>query len=494
MFLSFTPATLSSALPPPLDWVEEETAGLQLGDARLNRRHRRLLHRLFAQCSQSIPGACQGAAEVKAAYRFLEQKRVTVKKLLSPHLQATAQRARCHPTVLAVQDTTSLDFTGKAVAAELGPLEASSHRGLFVHPTLAVTPDRVCLGLLAVELRVRPEARPSEAAVDHHTLPFADKESVRWRASYQAACQLAAAAPQTRVVSVADREGDIYELYQAVADQGTAPRADYVVRAAQNRCARMTDAEGASRLTKVWAAADAFPVCGQVSYTLAKTATRMAREVTQTIQAGTVTLQPPSRPGGVEVLTPVTVHLVLLREQTPPPGEAPLEWLLVTTLPVDTLAAALDVVRYYLCRWEVELYFKVLKSGCQVEKLFLSTRDRLQKCLALYLILAWRVLYVARLGVACPDLPCSVLFEAGEWQAVVLVTTQQPLPATPPSLGELVRMIAALGSYVGRAGDGPPGITSLWVGLQRALDFARAYDTFGPGTPLAAQLATPRRR
>jgi hypothetical protein len=392
--------------------------------------------------------------------------------------------------VLAIQDTTSLDFTGKAVAAELGPLEAPAHRGLFVHPTLAVTPDRVCLGLLTVEVWVRPAGR----VTDQHQVPFADKESVRWRDSYQASCQLAAGAPQTLVVNIADREGDIYELYQAVADQGAAPRAEYIVRAAQNRRAQVADAAGAARLTKVWAAAAAFPVCGETRYTLPKTATRAAREVTQTLQAGTVLLQPPSRPATAEPLAPVPVHLVLLREPAPPPGEAPLTWLLVTTLPVDTPAAALTVVQYYLCRWEVELYFKVLKSGCQVEKLYLSTADRLRKCLALYLIIAWRVLYVARLGAACPAMPCTLLFDAAEWQAVVLVTTRQPLPETPPTLGAVVRMIAGLGSFVGRTGDGPPGITSLWIGLQRAMDFARAYETFGPGTPLAAQLTVQRRR
>ena len=491
MFLSFDATNLSSPPAPGLDWVETETSGLDLGDARLNRRQRQLLERCFTQCSQSIPGACQGAAEVKAAYRFLEHAKVTVANILSPHLHATAQRARQQPVVLAVQDTTSLDFTGKAVAAELGPLEASTHRGLFVHATLAVTPERVCLGLVAVKLHVRETA---SAQVDHHALPFAAKESVRWRESYLAACRLAQAAPQTRVVSVADREGDIYELYQAVAAQGTAPRAEYVVRAAQNRRARVTDTEGVARLTKAWDAVATLPVCGEVTYTLAKTATRAARTVTQTLQAGTVTLVPPSRPAAADALTPVAVQLVLLREAAPPPGETPLEWLLVTTLPVDTPAAALEVVRYYLCRWEVELYFKVLKSGCQVEKLYLSTRERLRKCLALYLIIAWRVLYVARLGAACPALPCTALFDTAEWHAVVLMSTRQPPAETPPSLGELVRMIAGFGSYVGRPGDGHPGITSLWIGLQRAMDFARAYETFGPGTPLATQLTVQRRR
>ena len=459
-----------------LDWVQEEMTGLTLGDARLAKRQLVLMSALFAQASQSIPAACQGAAEIKAAYRWLEHDKVTPKQVLAPHVRATAQRVAQHPVVLTLQDTSELDFTGKQVAAELGPLTGKHCRGLFVHPTLAVTPEKVCLGVVAVELRIRPEG----TAPDPHTRPIAEKESVRWLTGYQTACALAAKTPATQIVSVADREGDIFELYAEAGRTDAGRRADFVIRAAQNRRVTVADEDGVT-LTKLWDAAAEAPVLGTASYHLVGTANRKARDLTQTVQAVTVTVQPPKRPAGVEPLAPVTLHAVLVREIAPPAEEKPVEWLLLTSLPVDTAAAAMRVVNSYLCRWQVELYFKVLKSGCRVEKLYLTTRDRLKKVLALYLIIAWRVLYLAQLGRACPELPCTALFSAAEWQAVYMVATRTPPPATPPSLDVLVRMIAGFGSFVGRAGDGPPGITSLWLGLQRAMDYARAYDTFGPG-------------
>ena len=463
-----------------LDWVQEEMAGLSLGDARLVTRQQRLLSALFMQASQSIPTACQGAAEIKAAYRWLDHVRVTPGRVLAPHTRATQHRVAQHPVVLTVQDTSELDFTGKQVAAELGPLTSTHCRGLFVHPTLAVTPEKVCLGVVAVELRVRPAGTVPE----QHTRPLAAKESQRWLTGYQTACALAAATPGTQIISVADREGDIFELYAEAGRTEAGRRADFVIRAAQNRRVTVADADGVT-LTKLWDAAAAAPVLGTVSYHLTRTAVRQARDLTQTVQAVTVTVQPPARPAGTVPLAPVSLQAVLVREMAPPAGEDPVEWLLLTSLAVATLPAALWVVQIYLCRWQVEVYFKVLKSGCRVEKLYLATRDRLTKVLALYLIIAWRVLYLAQVGRACPALSCTALFSASEWQAVYLVATKQPPPAAPPSLDTLVRMIAGFGSFVGRTGDGPPGITSLWIGLQRAMDYARAYDTFGPGSRFA---------
>ena len=457
------------------DWVKEEMVGLTLGDARLVKRQEKLLSALFLQASQSIPAACQGAAEIKGAYRWLEQEKVTEVQVLAPHFHATRRRVAQFPVVLALQDTSELDFTGKQVAAELGPLTGNHCRGLFVHPTLAVTPEQVCLGVVAVELRIRAE----EKAPDQHTRPIAEKESVRWITSYQTACALAEETPDTQIINVADREGDIFELYAEAARTDAGRRADFVIRAAQDRRVTVEDADSVT-LTKLWDAAAAAPVLGEVSYHLAGTAVRKARDLTQTVQAVTVTVQPPKRPVGAEPLAPVTLHAVLVREVAPPAGEKPVEWLLLTSLPVDTMEAAMLVVGYYLCRWQVELYFKVLKSGCKVEKLYLTTQDRLKRVLALYLIIAWRVLYLAQVGRKCPELPCTALFSEAEWKAVVMVVTKKHPPATPPPLDTVVRMIAGFGGFVGRRGDGNPGVTSIWIGLQRAMDYARANEAFGP--------------
>ena len=176
------------------------------------------------------------------------------------------------------------------------------------------------------------------------------------------------------------------------------------------------------------------------------------------MRAGRVRLKPPYRKD--ERLPEVEINTVLVEEINPPEGEEPITWLLLTSLPVDTFEQACLVVEYYLCRWQIEIYFKVLKSGCKIEDRQFETSERIKPCIALYMIVAWRVLFVTMLGRECPDLPCTVLFEDDEWESVY--------------------MIASLGGYLNRKCDGPPGTKTMWVGLQRMVDFALAWKSFGP--------------
>ncbi len=200
---------------------------------------------------------------------------------------------------------------------------------------------------------------------------------------------------------------------------------------------------------------------------------RSARTARLTVQAARVALRGPYRPGGK--LADVAVNVVLVREIEPPPGEEPIEWLLLTSLPVDTVEQVLLVIDYYGCRWQIEIYFRVLKSGCKVEESQLETAERFKAYLALCMIVAWRVLYALTLGRECPELPCEVVFEADEWRAVYAVVKNEAPPEVPPPLGEMVKLVASLGGYLGRKCDGEPGPKAMWVGLQRMADLARAW-------------------
>lgn len=133
-------------------------------------------------------------------------------------------------------------------------------------------------------------------------------------------------------------------------------------------------------------------------------------------------------------------------------------------------------MQWYLCRWQIEVYFRVLKSGCRIEQLQLQTRERLEAALALYLIVAWRVLYLMMVGRNSPELPCDVVFTTEEWEAVYLVTQRKKPPRQPPSLGEILVLVARLGGFLARKGDGPPGPKSIWIGLQRVRDFVAALE------------------
>jgi hypothetical protein len=196
--------------------------------------------------------------------------------------------------------------------------------------------------------------------------------------------------------------------------------------------------------------------------------------VHQQLKTVRVTLKAPYRPD--RVLPDVAVTAILATEIDPPAGEDAVEWLLLTNLPVANAEQAIEKLQWYLCRWQIEIFFRILKSGCRIEELQLEKLERLEPALAFYMIIAWRVLFLTMLGRACPEMPCDVVFDAAEWQAVYLVTQRQPPPDTPPPLDRMVRMVAGLGGFLDRKCDGFPGPQTLWIGLQRAADFVLALD------------------
>lgn len=454
----------SGTAEPEETWSEEELSAVDLGDGRLNRRACVLLSQLAQRPEQSIPEACQGWAETQAAYRFFSNEKVTPEGVLLAHVEAVLERARQHPVVLCVQDTTELDFTSRPQTEGLGPLTYESALGLYIHPTVAFTPERLCLGVVDLWTWVRDaQTHGTKDRASRASRPIEEKESFRWLEGYRRICGLQKEVGETtRLVYVADRESDLFELFAEGERQGVA----WLIRANQPRKL----ADGA----RLWQAAEEAPELGQIEFDLAATAQRSSRRVVQTLRSVRVSLAAPYRCD--QVLEAVEVTALLAREETPPEGVEPIQWLLLTNLPVETLEAGREKMQWYLCRWQIEVYFRVLKSGCKVEQLQLQTRDRLESALALYLIVAWRVLYLMMLGRNCPDLPCSVVFETEEWEAVYLVTQRKRPPRQPPSLGELLVLVARLGGFLARKGDGPPGPKAIWTGLQRTRDFVIALE------------------
>ncbi len=447
-------------------WASRELRGVDLGDERLNKRAVKLLEQLGEKPGLSIPAACGGWTETQAAYRFFGNEKVGWEGVLEAHGEATLERVRSQAVVLAVQDTTELDFEGKKDIEGLGPLSYAAQRGMYVHPTLLVTPQRISLGVWDAWMWAR-EADHHGRAKERQRWPIEAKESIRWIEGYEQVCELAVQAPETQVIYVADRESDIYELFAAGERAEAQGRgASWLIRASHNRVLADEDQD------KLRDALEAAPSLGEVSLELPRAPGRPARWVTQTLRAVSVTLRAPYRIG--KKLPGVTVSAVLAREEQPPAGGEPVCWLLLTNLPVTTAEQALEVLNYYLCRWEIELFFRILKGGCEVEKLQLERIERLEPALALYMIIAWRVLYLMRMGRQCPELACDVVFDDEEWQAVYLISEQRLPPAEPPPLAEILAMVARLGGHPGRKGDGPPGPKTIWIGLQRTRDFVLA--------------------
>jgi hypothetical protein len=429
-----------------MGWADEEFRAIDLGDTRRNSRAVRLLERLAERPTASIPGACSGWTETQAAYRFLSADTYDWMDILAPHRECTQVRMAEHPVVLCLQDTTELDFNGQSIAG-FGPLSYEAQRGMYVHPTYAVSAEREPLGVLDAWMWARELKGPDG------TRPGV-RESVRWSEGYARVAELAAALPATRLVYVADREADIRELMVRAHDLGTP--ADWLVRSKHNR----TLPEG----KRLWAKVLASPTLGEIRFTLPAGRGRAAREVRQALSAQRITLSD-GRRGSFDVTG------LIAREIGAPPGVKPVEWRLLTNRTAATLEAVVELIDWYRARWEIELLFLVFKAGCRVEALQLSTIERIERALALFLVVAWRIARLMRLGRTLPDLDAALLLETEEWQAAYILA-KKPLPKQAPRLNEVLRLIARLGGFLGRKGDGEPGVKTIWLGLQRVMDFA----------------------
>ena len=452
--------------------ISAEMAGIDLGDKRLNRRSVRVLETLAAQPQASINAACPAWSETIAAYRLFDHADVSPEKILAPHQAATRERIREQPVVLMVQDTTELDFTAHP-PCDARCLDKSDRWGCYDHTSLAVTPEQICLGVVGQELFDRsPESlgKTQERAA----WPIEQKESYRWLQGYRLACEIARDCPQTRVVSVADCEADIYDIF--VEGQAEGHPADFLIRAKENRATPERDeAAGGAVYHKVREQVQASPLRLRKTIPLSQTPKRKPREAQLELRALRVTVKPPHARGR---LPQVTYNVVLVEEVDGPHDDTDVNWLLMTTLPIDTDEQLLTVIDYYLARWLIEVYFRVLKTGCTVEQMQLETMHRVKNCLAFYKIIAWHVLYLTYLNRKCPDLPCDAVFTDGQWRPVWQIVKKQAPPTIPPRLGDFIKLLAALGGYNNRRLERPPGPQVLWMGLRRMLDFAIAWAAF----------------
>jgi hypothetical protein len=475
-------------------WINDEFAALDLNDLRLDKRARIILNRFATKPSLSIPAACDGLeAEREAAYRFFANDKVDDYEILQAHRHATIQRMADFPVVLLVQDTTEFDYTRpNEVVVDAGPLTFKRQIGFHTHAQVAFTPERLCLGAIAANTWGRDPDEFGKRMQQHAKVAIQAKESYRWVLAYERACEVAAQVPNTQVISIGDAENDIYECFSAALTTEQPCPADWIIRACQlDR--RLAPNEEHHQLMQ---ALQARRPLGTFIMEVAQKKGRSARTATLEVRSASVTLHRPRRPADQPRLPEVKINVVWVRETNPPAGEDPVEWMLLTSLPVETFEQACLVAAYYACRWQIEIYFKILKSGCQVEKLQLETADSIKPCLAMYMIVAWRVQYATMLGRECPELSCEVIFSAAEWKSVWTVQKKVPRPKHAPSLGVFMKLVGQLGGHTGQKWDGPLGPKRLWIGMQRTTDFGHAWRLFGPETVSgpAHKAATPTSR
>jgi hypothetical protein len=451
-----------SSLLYDTNWAVTEFADAELGDLRRTQRLVELAGVLAQHPTAALPEACGDGAMLKAAYRFFDNDAVEPQDVLLSHIEATYGRLAQVPLVLAVQDTTEVDWTAHPATKNLGPLGHSACRGLMVHSTLAFTPERVPLGLLAQQVWTRDPDDIGKRS-RRKQLPISQKESQKWLTSLEAVFNARAECPPTRLVSVGDREADVYDVLAAERPEGV----DLLIRASWDRCVEAPE-------RYVWATVEAQAVAEQLLLQVPRRGAQPAREATLALRFCPLTLCPP-RHRKHEGLSQVRLWAVQVVEVDPPADVTPIEWMLLTTVAVDTVKDAIERVEWYGGRWGIEVWHRILKSGCRIEQRQLETSERLQRCLTLYSVIAWRVFYAVMLARVVPEMPCDILLEIAEWQALYCAIHHCPTPPeSPPTLGEAVRWIAQLGGFVGRRRD-QPGPETVWRGFQHLTDLTRMY-------------------
>lgn len=466
----------------PEDFTDE-FANADLKDVRRSRRLGKVAAALAKSPAASISAASGGWGETMAALRLLNCEDFAPGALLIPHGHATVNRCAGQACVLVSQDTTEFDFTHMKATEGLGPLNDEHRRGFFMHSHYVVSEQGLPLGLLDAAVLLRDD-ETLRSTGSRKQRPIEEKESQRWVDGYQKASGLARESPGCEVVSISDREGDIFELFDAWRRAAGGPRAEWIIRANQDRALAGV---AAGEPCKLFAALESAPALGEIEFEVrarkgrkkvkgTTVATfRSARTVRQAIRAMKITPRPPHRKG--MKLEEVSFWAILAEETHPPAGEDPIRWLLLTSKQVTTLEEARRIINLYLRRWDIEVFHRVLKTGCQVERIQLKTGQAVIKAVMIYAVIAWRILYLTHLGRQCPDLPCGCVFEEAEWKSACAVV-KRGKEAGEPSLSEFIGIVGKLGGHLGRKSDGAPGPRSIWQGLVRVRDFACAWQAF----------------
>jgi len=447
------------------DWNIEEASSLNFNDVRLNERYTKIVEKLYLNPNESLPKSLHTHSELIAAYRFMDNPKVTFETIINSSKANTIERIKNEKVILPVQDTTSLDYTSKKISEQLGHLESKKRRGIFLHPTLLFNESGLCLGNYDAKIWTRDLAKLGKSSNRKKT-GIEEKESYRWLESYYHSCEIAKQFPDKTVINVGDRESDIYELFHLTEDPNN--KSDIVLRAGQNRRTLTEDNEVKLLRDRL----EGMQVKGQLKVSIPKSPRRKAREATLEIKYSKIELLVP--PSKKKSLSNVKINVVHIKEVSNSNDEDSIEWVLLTTLDVNNMGDAIRVLKIYKVRWKIEIFFRVLKSGCKVEELHLQDIDRLKPLLAIYMIISYRIMFLTMIGRVHPDLPADLFFSDDEWQVITLMA-EGSRNENPPTIRGLIRMIGSLGGFLGRKSDGEPGPGQIWTGMKRVADFLLVY-------------------
>ena len=459
-------------------WAEVEFSNVDLGDKRLNRRLIKLSDSFSESPESPINQACGDWAETKAAYRFFKNDSVNAKHILKAHAEKTTERAKRHKTVLAIQDTSYFVYTPHKKTEGLGKLSMKKGKhvkeilslGLIMHSSLAITTEGVPLGLLDQKIISR-KTQSEEQRKLRDVTPIEDKESYRWLASLENSKNNMGT---TQMVTICDREADIYEFFKLSRDIN----APVLVRAKVDRAVNKTSRYAEKDTLKLWDFLLQKTVAGIFEVEIPSRDNKPSRIATMELRFGAFQFNPPTNniKHRSEKLPDLSMNAIYVLEKDPPSEDEPIEWVLLTNLPVNQLDEALEKVHWYSLRWRIEMYHKVLKEF-RVESCRLGDADRLIKYLTVMSIIGWRIFMVTLIARTDPDLPCHTLLANEEWKVLYLkIKKKDKYPKKIPKIGEVVIWIAQLGGFLARKGDGYPGTITLWRGWKRLADLTEGWN------------------
>ncbi|MBD2092363.1 IS4 family transposase [Microcoleus sp. FACHB-1515] len=444
-----------------MSWASRELDHANLGDVRRNRRLVKIVEDLAASPESSVPLASRDRAALQGMYDFWANPRIKAASISESHVWSAVNRSACWGWVLAIQDTTELDYSAHRHKQGLGYLRGADTKGVLLHSVLSVSPEGTPLGILHQRLWARSGRKTLQ-----QRRSSAQKESVRWSESLQATEDLL---PTTRIVTIADREADIYELLAY-------PRletSDYLIRIHHDRQVKLTPKSAAVSLHQMMRSA---PARGYFQLQLQRTPRRAGREAIVSVCWESVWLQPPTHLTDPQ-LEPMQVQVLWAIEEECALEDQPVNWMLVTSLPIGCFEQAQCLLRWYSYRWLIERYHYTLKSGCRVESLQLETFDRIERAIATFAIVAWRLMWLTYLVRPLDnprfDLEAHWELEPEEWQALCHYYDAPPDWFEDPGLQQCIRWIAQLGGFWGRKSDGEPGARTIWRGLRRLRDLVR---------------------
>ena len=457
----------------PSAWIEKEVDGCHFGDMRLSKRFGKLLGMMSEGMGESVPYACQDWANTKAAYRFFSNTDVSEDQIMEGHLQATRDRlSHAGPKILMLHDTCEFSFQ-REQDSKIGLLGRPSWgkrkdkggrikfitvRGILMHSSLAITLDGLPLGLAAIKFWSRKQFKGCNALkrkINPTRVPIAEKESFRWLENMRQSTALAG--NPADCVHIGDRESDIFELFALADELGT----KFLVRTCVDRLAQ--DAG-----TTVTAEMNKASVRGRHRIE-ARNKLGESYEAELDIKYEQMQVLPPE--GKWKSHSDLTLTVIHAVERGTPIGREKIVWKLITNLPVKTLKDAIEKLNWYALRWKIEVFHKILKSGCKAEESKLRSSERLANLISIYCIISWRVFWLTMLHRAEPGLPPSIALEPTELSLLdQLVKAKDGQPYRKPSISDYIIKIARLGGYLNRASDPPPGNMVMWRGLTKLND------------------------